>query len=150
MDDDLRDHRIILGRDSVAGIESGIDADAVAGRQMQVLHYTRARHEVLLRDLCIDSALDGMPTRLHIFLREAQRLACRDTDLFNDEIGAGHHLGDAMLDLDSGVHLHEVEVPLRVHDELDGACIGILYRLRREDRTAVHLGTGLVADRRGW
>ena len=150
MDDDLRDHRIILGRDPVAGIEPGIDTDAVAGRQMQVLHDTRARHEVLRRDFRVDAALDGMSTRLHLLLGEAQRFARRDTDLFNDEIGAGHHLGDAMLDLDSCVHLHEVEVPLRVHDELDGTCICILYGLRRENRTAVHLGTGLVGDRRGW
>ena len=150
MDDDLRDHRIILGRDPVAGIESGIDADAVAGRQMQVFHDTRARHEVLRRDFRVDAALDGMSTRLHILLREAQRFARRDTDLFDDEIGAGHHLRHAMLHLDSRVHLHKVEVPLRVHDELDGACIGILYGLRREDRTAVHLGTGFVIDSRGW
>ena len=150
MDDDLRDHRIILGRDPVAGIETGIDADAVAGRQMQVLYHTRARHEVLRRNLCIDSALDGMSTWLHIFLCEAQRFTRRDTDLFDDEIGAGHHLRHAMLHLDSRVHLHKVEVPLRVHDELDGACIGILYGLRREDRTAVHLGTGFVVDGRGW
>ena len=41
-------------------------------------------------------------------------------DLLVDEIDAGDHLGDGMLDLDAGVHLDEVELAVLV-EELDGA-----------------------------
>src|SRR2546426_5798876 len=48
--------------------------------------------------------------------------------LLAHEIDAGHQLGHGVLDLKTRVHLEEVEVPLRVHEELDGA------RARSEER----------------
>ena len=50
----------------------------------------------------------------------AQRLARRDAELLPDDIHAGHHLGDAVLNLESRVHLEEPEVPVRVVEELAG------------------------------
>ena len=41
-------------------------------------------------------------------------LARRDPDLLLDDVDAGHHLGDRMLDLEARVRLHEVEAARRV------------------------------------
>ena len=39
-------------------------------------------------------------------------------DLLTDQVHTGDHLGDRVLHLDTGVHLNEIEVALRVQDEL--------------------------------
>jgi hypothetical protein len=55
----------------------------------------------------------------HVVLAIAERLAGRDADLLADQIEAGDHLGDRVLDLDARVHLDEVEVARAgVHQEL--------------------------------
>ena len=53
--------------------------------------------------------------------RERQPLAGGDADAGLDDVDAGHHLGDAVLDLHARVHLHEVEAAVAVEQELDGA-----------------------------
>ena len=47
--------------------------------------------------------------------------AGRHDELPFDQVLAGDHLGHGMLDLQAGVHLHEVEGAVLVGDELDGA-----------------------------
>jgi hypothetical protein len=54
------------------------------------------------------------------------RAGCRDPELPRHEVLARHVLRDRVLDLEPGVHLHEVEgrvvrAPARVEDELDGS-----------------------------
>ena len=41
------------------------------------------------------------------------------------QVDAGDHLGDRMLHLDARVHLDEVEVALLIHQEFDGAGVGV-------------------------
>ena len=48
-----------------------------------------------------------------------------------------------MLDLDARVHLDEVERAVLVHQELDGAGVGIADRLERVDHLAAQLGAAL-------
>src|SRR2546427_9530196 len=45
----------------------------------------------------------------------------RDADLLLHEVEVRAHLGDRVLDLDAGVHLHEIERPVFVEQELDRA-----------------------------
>src|SRR6266498_2229224 len=59
---------------------------------------------------------------------EIQALAARDPDLPAHQIDAGHHFGDWMLDLQSGVHLQEIKPAVLVEKELDCAGIGIADR----------------------
>ena len=54
-----------------------------------------------------------------------EALAGGDADLGLDEVDAGDHLGDGVLDLDARVHLDEVELAILVHEELDGACVAV-------------------------
>ena len=56
---------------------------------------------------------------------EIEPLAARDADLPADEIEAGHHLGDRMLDLQPRVHLEEIEAAVLVEQELDRAGVGV-------------------------
>ena len=60
--------------------------------------------------LGVDTAFDRRAADLNLALFERQRLARRDTDALLDQIGAGDHLGDAVLDLNAGVHLNEIEL----------------------------------------
>jgi hypothetical protein len=46
--------------------------------------------------------------------------------LLGDEVDAGHHLGDAVFDLQAGVHLEEVEVTFLVEEELHGAGVAVV------------------------
>ena len=49
----------------------------------------------------------AQPSMRDLVLRQRQRLAGGDAQLPFDQIEAGDHLGDRMLDLQAGVHLHE-------------------------------------------
>ena len=77
-------------------------------------------------------------------------LAGGDANLFLHDVDAGHHLGDRMLHLDAGVHLHEVEVALVVHQELERAGVGVLHGAARRPTTSAPIlrRTLSVAPRR--
>jgi hypothetical protein len=70
--------------------------------------------------LGIDAAFDGMALDDDVLLLDRERQARSDPDLLVDEVDPGDHLGDRMLDLDSGVHLDEIELAILV-EELDRA-----------------------------
>lgn len=101
----------------------------------------RPWQEVIVGVLCIDSSLEGVSSEKDVVLEKRQALPCRH--LVDRPVSAprGHrasercvahpelplhqvcscdHLRHGMLHLQPGVHLHEVEVVLGVHDELDG------------------------------
>ena len=66
--------------------------------------------EPVLRILGIEPRLDRRAVAGDIILLQRQRLARRDAELPLHEIEPGHGLGDRMLDLQSRVHLEEIEV----------------------------------------
>src|SRR5207237_442572 len=116
--DQLRDHRVVEGRDLEALVHPRVVADADAARRARHLDPAGRREEVVVGVLGVDAALDR-PAALHdVLLAEAQRPPGRDLDLGLHEVDAGHGLGDRVLDLDAGVHLEEVEAALRVHQKL--------------------------------
>ena len=82
--------------------------------------------------LGVDAGFDGMPGHRDVVLRDRQLLARGDAHLQFDEVDAGDHFGDRMLDLQTGVHLHEEELvgPVGGHDELDGARAGVVDAAR--------------------
>ncbi len=86
------------------------------------------RHELVFRVFRGDPALDGVAVarnvRLlrHVHFRTVQGVSLRDEDLRADEIEAGDHFGDGVLDLDARVHLDEEPLVLvEVVKEFDGA-----------------------------
>jgi hypothetical protein len=85
------------------------------------------RNPSVVRVLGVDPRLDGMPARGQLVLAPRKRLPGRDAQLELDEVDAVDRLGDRVLDLEACVHLHEEELvgPVRGHDELDRAQVGV-------------------------
>lgn len=92
----------------------------------------------------VDAAFDGVTSWLEGF--SFQAAACGDVDLLADEIDVVALLGDRMLHLDAGVHLHEVELLVLVEQELDGAGAFVVDRLGRRYGCRAHLRAKFVAD----
>ena len=109
-DEELGEHRVVVGRDFVALVDADVVADAIAGRRAEGLEDSGAREVALGRVLGVDAALDRVAVKGDLRLRERQRLAGGDRELQRDEVDVGDELGDAVLDLEAGVHLEEVEV----------------------------------------
>ena len=61
---------------------------------------------------------------------EVQPLAPCDSNLPLDEVDAGHHLGNRVLDLQSRVHLEEIEPAVVRQEELDGPGARVAHRAR--------------------
>ena len=83
------------------------------------------------------------PAPLDGVLGERERLTARDPDLLGDEVERRDHLGDAVLDLEPGVHLEEVELAVlgtrdRLVEHLDGAGVDVAARLRHLHRGLAH------------
>ena len=73
-----------------------------------------------------------------------------DPDLLLDQVDAGDHLGDGVLDLDPGVDLDEVEVVVGVDEELAGAGVDVAGGLGEPDGGLAELRADLERQgRRG-
>ena len=118
--DDLGDHRVEVGRDGVALGHAGVDADAGTGGQVQPHDPAGSGREVAVGVLGVEAGLDGVSGLVRLLAVEAA--AAGHVDLRLDQVDVGGHLGDGVLDLESGVDLEERERPVaRVVEELDGA-----------------------------
>jgi hypothetical protein len=60
--------------------------------------------------LAVDSALDAVSSEHDVILRERKWLALRNAQLRADDVDAGDHFGDRVLDLNSSVELKKQEV----------------------------------------
>src|SRR5690606_41494354 len=76
-----------------------------------------------------------------VLLPDRQLLAGGDHQLLADQVDAGDHLGDRVLDLDPGVHLDEVEAPV-LEQELEGA--GAAVADAEADRKSTRLNSSHV------
>ncbi len=150
VDDELGDHGVVVRRDAVAGDDVGIDADAGAAGDFEAFDLSRARHESSAPVLGVDPAFDGVAVDFDIALPEGQFFAACDAEAGGDDIDAGDHLGDGVLDLDAGVDLEEVEVLLLVHEEFDGGGAGVLGVLDEPGGGLADLVALLRIDARCW
>jgi hypothetical protein len=122
--DQLGDHRVVMRRDRVARPDAGLGPHALGKVEMR--QPPDRRQESLRRVLGIEPRLEGVAAQPQFLLPLRQRLARGHPQLPFHQILAGHRLGHRMLDLQTGVHLHEPEPvgaqPARaVDDELDRA-----------------------------
>ena len=138
-DHELGDHRVVELRDLVAGAHAGVDANEFRrGRRLEVSDPPDRGQKAARRILGVDARLDGVPKDVDGILRERQGLAGGDAQLPFDQIEAGDHFGDGMLDLQPGVHFHEVKQPALVDDEFDRSRADVADRLCRRDRGCAH------------
>src|SRR5687768_13950423 len=147
--DDLGDHRIVVGRHGVAGVDVRIEAHAISSRRMERHDAPGRWLEVAIRVFRIDAALDHVSAKRRKFVY-AERMSRGDADLLLHEVDAGEHLGDGVLHLDAGVHLHEVERSVLVEQHLDRAGADVVDRLRAGDRRIAHPLAQIGRHRRAW
>jgi hypothetical protein len=110
VDDELGDHRVVVGRDAVPGTTcvsirtpgppAGASVSITPALGMKFFSGSSAlmRHSI------------AWPVDLDVLLLEGQGLAGGDADGGLDDVHAGDHLGDRVLDLHAGVDLEHVEV----------------------------------------
>ena len=108
LDDQLGEHRIVVGRDHRAGLDAGVDADA--GRSAA---RTRRCGRSTAGSRCAGSSAQRRTSTAWPVMRiascaERQLLARRDAQLPLHQVEAGDQLGDGMLHLQARVHLEEV------------------------------------------
>ena len=148
--DHLRRQRVIIRRQRAAGIQAGIHAHAVAAGKVQKFDRARAGAEAALRVLRVDAALNRMAADADILLRKPQREAGGDAQLLLHDVHARDHLRDAVLDLDAGVHLHEVEMlPVAVQQKFDRARALVADGPRRANGGLAHRRAHLRRDAPG-
>src|SRR5690606_28069061 len=119
VDDELRDHRVVVRGNHVARVAVAVDANAHAPRRAEIDEAPGRRAEAVGRVFRVDPALDRPASELDIVLPVAEGFAGGDPDLLLDEVDSRDELGDGVLDLDPRVDLDEVEAVLGVDEELD-------------------------------
>ena len=106
------------------------------------------RQEVAIGVLGVDAGLDRPAVETHVALADRQLLARSNADHLLDEIDAGDQLGDRVLDLEAGVHLEEIELPVGSDDEFDGAGGVVADGLGERDGLLAHRLARCLVDRR--
>ena len=135
--------------DFVALLHAAIDAHVRTRlRLAQVFDEARRRQKTARRILRVNTRLDRMPFDGQLFLGQRQRFACGDPQLPFDQIEAGDHLGDRMLDLQPCVHFHEIKAAALLGDEFHGSRADVAHRFRRFNCRFTHLFAAFLAHAR--
>ena len=124
--DELGNERVIVRRDNGSRADSRIDADAGASGRLEGDDGAGAGGKTVEDVFGIDAELKGVAGGIRI-LRDRQGLACGDAELLGDDIGAGHHLGYGVLDLDAGIDLQKGDGAVLGNDVFHGAGAGIAH-----------------------
>ena len=105
---------------------------------MQRLNRARRRAEVAVRIFGIDAAFNSMTTECDVLLCKRQRFALSDSQLGLYQVNAGHPFGNRVFHLNSGVHLHEVEIPFMVNQKFNRASVAVAAGFRSGNRCFLH------------
>ena len=128
----------------------GIDADTASTGGIVKIDIAGAGLEISFGILSIDAALDGMSTRLGVDDMGAEMFTGGDLDLVLHEVASVNLFGDRVFDLNTGVHFHEVEIPIVIDEILDGTGILVSDAFAELDRGIAHLFAKLGGHERGW
>ena len=145
----LANHGIVVDADLGALLNAAVTAH-IRYRSGRVLVGGEAANgrqaEVLVWVLSIDARLDRPALDADVALLEAEPVALGHADHLLHNVNARDTLGDGMLHLEASVHLEEVEVALRVDEELDRAGRRVLDGLGERDCLLAHLATRLRVE----
>ncbi len=136
--DDFGDHRIVIRWNRVAGVGVRVDANASPAWCVVEVDIAWARLKIFLWILGVDPAFDRVTARLGLNDIATKMLTSCHLDLLLHEIASVDLLGDGMFHLNAGIHFHEVEIPVIVHEILDGAGICVADALAEADRCIAH------------
>ena len=100
---------------------------------------------MVVRVFCANAGLDRVAVALNLVLTQRQGFTRGHAQLPLHQIQARHRFGDRVLNLQPGVHLHEIKthglglvVSHLLHDELHRACPDIIHRLGCSHRCRPH------------
>ena len=144
----LGDHRIVIDRHLGAFVNAAVVAQAQPFGQAQAFDLARAGHEIVLRVLGINAALDGMAGLRDMALAPRQIAARRDLDLRFDQIDADHPFGHRMLDLQARVHFEKIKILLLIQQKLQGSGADVADRARALDGDTADAPPGAVVQSR--
>ena len=123
--DEFGEERVVIVGNGPAVVDAVVEADARTGGNLARENFSGRWEKIIVGIFgvetdfhCVAARGDGLPS-------EWEAMAGGDGDLEFDEIEAGNLLGDGMLDLQAGVHFQEIKIEIRVHEEFDGACVGV-------------------------
>ena len=97
--DELSQKGVVMKPDFGAGSDAAVPPDAGSRGDFEAVDATGGGKKPLVGILTRDAALDGMPRKRHVLLREIQGLSKRHPNLPLHQIEAGHELRDRVLDL---------------------------------------------------
>src|SRR3954452_20848837 len=113
-----------------------IDTNARTAWSDVRLYCADTRQELMRGVLRRDATLDCMPLGLAVTLGQCQTFTGRNANLPRHQINSSGHLGHGMFDLNSCVHLHEIEAAVWIDEKFECAGVGVVSRLRALDRGA--------------
>ncbi|MPM95561.1 hypothetical protein SDC9_142716 [bioreactor metagenome] len=138
VDQNLCRQRIVVGRQDIAAVQSGVNSYAGAAGEMNEAGRPGAGAEIGRRVLRVDAALDGVAAEFHVLLFHTQGQARGNPDLLAHNVNAGDHLRDTVLHLHPGVHLAKVKLIVLRQQEFHRTGVFIANRLSRADRRRTH------------
>src|SRR6266851_967338 len=109
MHNQFAEQRVVERGHLIAVEQQRVEAYAVAGRCLEFFDDAGPWHEIPIRILRIDAAFDRVTPDRDLVLANRKRQAAGDPQHLLDEVEAGDHLGNGMLDLDPRVDFDEVE-----------------------------------------
>src|SRR5207244_5555110 len=132
------EERVVEAGYRVAFVDTGVLANPGTRCPSERRDRPRRREPPTEGVLGVDSALERGAAPLDVVLGAPEWLTARDPELLAHEVDARDQLGHGVLDLKACVHLEEIGVPLRVHEELHGAGADITRRPRDPARGLPH------------
>lgn len=151
--DKFADHRVVVGRDGVAGVDVRFEANASSAGGVKHFNSAGRRAEAVKGVFGVDAAFDGVSGVADFALGDADGFAGGDEDLEFDEVSASDFFGDGVFDLDAFVDFEEVEVAFVVNDEFDRAGVGVLGHFTEFDSGAAgffaDISKGFAVEQRG-
>ena len=153
MNDDLRHHGVIKGRYHLALTPRGnnVDGRIVGHYPFSDLAGVGAENQTVTHLgnlLCVQTDLNGITVVTHLEIFD--RCAAGDAELLGDDVYAAHLFRHRMLNLQAGIHLHEVNgVVHHVEDEFDGAGPNVIHLMSERQGAFPHLRLKLRRERGG-
>ena len=150
VDDQLREHRIEIAGDLLAGFERVFEPDEGRLGNAEIMDLAGFGHEIAVGIFGADTAFNGVPAQNNLILRERQSEPGGDVELGADEIAADDHLGHRMLDLQSGIHFKEEEAPVRRENKFDRSSVPVFGGGGEPDGRGAHAPAQRVGKIWGW
>ena len=148
MADDFGQHRVVVRRHDTARLDSAVPTNTLRVGGLKSMKRSHRRQVTVRRILCVQTNLDSVPLGRDLVLGQRERMSVGYIDLPTHQIGSSDALGHWMFDLQTRVHLQEVEAAVGVEQVLDSACPDVADRLGKRERRFAHLLPKCRAHRR--